>query len=253
MQLLPGVPVEDHVVEGPREPQHGLREQSLPHLRGHLSPRLVEGVELDVEVVVVTGALAAATPELGEPALHKLHHVRPSLVVDAHPLHRAREGQRTQQGAALQGKPGQPGAPGEDNLAAAHVADLHHLQGGAVQLDHGGVLLAAQLCRLAHAFDRLHPGHVEVGEEGLGTHQRGDVCPALGRRASAVPGEREVSEVDGQLEDPGLEGARVGVEGEGGELREPLQKAVVDLVFHKVERSQEELGVVDLVVHLQRL
>ena len=95
VQLLPCVAVEDQVVEGPGEPQHRLREQPLAHLGGDVCPGLVEGVELDVQAV----GGAPAVLELGEPALHKLHHVRPSLVVDAHGLEggggRGGEGQRT--------------------------------------------------------------------------------------------------------------------------------------------------------------
>ena len=43
------------------------------------------------------------------------------------------------------------------------------------------------------------------------------------------------------------------MQGEGGELGEALHEAVVDTVIHKVERGQEELGVVDLVIHVQDL
>ena len=48
---------------------------------------------------------------------------------------------------------------------------------------------------------------MEVGEEAEGTHHGGHVPPALGGGTPAVPGEGEVGEVDGKMEDSGLEGA----------------------------------------------
>ena len=247
MELPPRVTVQHEVVEGPREPEHRLRQQPFPLLRGDLRPGLVEGVQLDVDAA---GGAIGGVLQLGEPTLHEFHRVGTALVVDAHVLDRGGEGEGTQDRATLEREPDQTAAPRENNLTAADVADLDLPEQGTVQLDdaRGGSLLAPrELGRFAHAFDRLDAGQVEVGEEGERPHDGRHVRPALGGRAPTVPGEGEAGEVDWEPEDAGLEGARVGVEGEGGELREPLHKVVVDPVLDEIERRQEELGVVHIV------